>query len=127
MIVLTGAHIGHYNIRTKPFELIMSNRSRNLGLFILCDSRFARYFFIHYDVRLQGVTLWLGKGLILDNAGSVIRIYDSRSSIDGLVATGLGEVKIRAARAPSVVLRGVLRGKIPQLSAGYYGGSGDDW
>ena len=51
------AYIEHHNTRTKSLELIMSNRSRNLDLFILCNSRFARYLFTYYDVRFQEVTL----------------------------------------------------------------------
>ena len=48
---------------------------------------------------------------------------ESRSSTDGSVAIGFEKVKIRAARAPSVFLRGVLRGKISDISADYGGGA----
>lgn len=120
LIVLTRTHIEHHNIRTKSLELIMSNRSRSLDLFILCNNRFARYFFIHYDVRFQKVTLWLNKNLNLNNANNVIRIYDSRNNIDELVAINFDEMKIRSAKAPSIVLRNVLRDKISQLSIYYY-------
>lgn len=50
LIILMKIHIEHHNIRTKSLELIMSNWSRNLNLFILNKSYFARYLFIHYNM-----------------------------------------------------------------------------
>lgn len=94
-----------------PFELIIGNRSLH------------SMFFHTLRCALSEVTWRLGKGLILNNAGSVIRTYESWNSTDESVATNFEKMKIRAARAPSVFLRDVFSGKISHLSADYYGGA----
>ena len=99
----------NHNTRTMPFELIMDNRS--LHSVFLHTLRCAH----------SGVTWWLNKDLILNNADSVIRTREFRNSIDDSVAIDFEKMKIRTAKAPSVFLRGVLRGKISHISADYCG------
>ena len=115
-------YIEHHNTKTKPFELIMNNRTRNLDLLILCNNRFVRYFFTYYDVRFQKITLKLNKNLILNNADSVVKIYDFRNNIDELITIDFDEMRIRAAKTSSIVLRNVFRDKISQLSVDHYDG-----